>query len=185
MANTNTGDCSTGDYSTGDYSTGDCSTGYYSTGYCSTGNRSTGNRSTGNCSISKFSSGHFSTIDYSGYGWFNKPCNKMWDEVDTPNFTDFEIAYWISVENMTKEEKKENPTYKTTGGFLKSVDYKTAWKLFWRKTSEENKKKFLNLPNFDWDIFTEITGVEREEQAQEMTMEEVCKELGRTIKIKK
>ena len=76
-----------------------------------------------------------------------------------PSFYEFNLTYWINEENMTEEEKEDNPTYKTTGGFPKSVDYKTAWKVFWRKTDEENKKKFLNLPNFDADIFEEITGI--------------------------
>ena len=161
MSNNNksTGNCSTGNCSTGDFSTGD-----FSTGNFSTGDFSTGNRSTGDCSISNYSSGHFSTIDYDGYGWFNKPCNKLWSEVDAPNFYEFKIAYWINEENMTKEEKKENPTYKTTGGFLKKVNYKTAWKVFWRETDEENRQKFFKLPNFDPAVFKEITGINVEEK---------------------
>jgi hypothetical protein len=31
---------------------------------------------------------------------------------------------------------------------------------FWNKTDEENKKTFLNLPNFDDEIFKEITGID-------------------------
>jgi len=158
--NRSTGDYSTGDFSTGNRSTGDFSAGNRSTGHFSTGDYSTGDFSTGDCSISNHSTGHFSTIDYSGYGWFDKPCEKQWSEIDVPNFNYFKVAYWIEEENMTDEEKEGNTTYKTTKGFLKSVDYKTAWKVFWRKTDEDNKKKFFNLPNFDWEIFTEITGLE-------------------------
>ena len=86
---------------------------------------------------------------------------------------------------MTEEEKTENPSYKTTEGYLKKVDYKTAWAVFWRETNEENKKKILELPNFDADIFFEITGINVKEDIEEMTMEEVCKALGKNVKIKK
>ena len=163
---------------TGNFSTGYCSTGYFSTGDCSTGNFSTGDYSTGYCSISNYSSGHFSTVDFDGYGWFNKPCTKLWAEVDTPNFNEFKVAYWISADKMTDDEKKENHTYKTTGGFLKSVDYKTAWAVFWRNTSEENKNKFLNLPNFCPKIFKEITGIDVDEDE----MVEIAVD-GKTFKI--
>lgn len=57
------------------------------------------------------------------------------------------------------KEKEDYPTYKTTGGYLKSFEYKEMWAIFWRKTDEENKKKFLNLPNFDAKIFEEVTGI--------------------------
>ncbi len=70
---------------------------------------------------------------------------------------------------MTNEEKKEYPTYETTGGYTKQVEYKEAWSIFWRRTSEENRQKFLNLPNFDSEIFKEITriDVEKKEEKKE------------------
>jgi hypothetical protein len=60
---------------------------------------------------------------------------------------------------MTDEEKKSNPAHETCGGYLKTYEYKEAWAGFWKSTSEENRKKFLALPNFDAVIFHEITGL--------------------------
>ena len=61
---------------------------------------------------------------------------------------------------MTAIEKKENPKTEVTEGYLRKYEYQEAWTNFWRDTSEENRKKFLNLPNFDAAIFKEITGVD-------------------------
>ena len=41
------------------------------------------------------------------------------------------------------------------------------------------------LEEFNEKIFKEITGVDASKKEEELTIEEVCKELGRTIKIKK
>ena len=61
---------------------------------------------------------------------------------------------------MTEAEKARSPFHTTCGGYLKTYEYKEAWANFWIITPEENKKKFLNLPNFDATIFKDITGVD-------------------------
>ena len=63
---------------------------------------------------------------------------------------------------MTAEEKKAFPSHATTGGYVKTLEYKDAWSVFWRNTPESNKKKILALPNFDAAIFKEITGIDVE-----------------------
>ena len=78
---------------------------------------------------------------------------------------------------MTQEEKKKNPSYKTTGGYLKTLEYKEAWAVFWRKTSEENRQKFLNLPNFDAEIFREITGIDVEDDGKKSELLKKADEL--------
>jgi len=95
-----------------------------------------------------------------------------------PSFYEFNLNYWIPESEMTDEEKEENQTYKTTWWYLKSVDYKTAWKVFWRRADEENKQKFLNLPNFCPKIFEEITWINVEEKPKtELTLKEVAEKL--------
>lgn len=42
-----------------------------------------------------------------------------------------------------------------------------------------------SLPEFNAEDFKAITGLDANEVVEEMTMDELCKELGRTIKIKK
>ena len=61
--------------------------------------------------------------------------------------------------------------------------YATAFKRMWDKLDSKQKQRYFDIPHFNWDGFTFITGIEPEEE--EMTLKEVCKELGRDIKITK
>ena len=182
-----TGNFSTGNFSTGNYSRGHCSTGNFSTGHHSTGHRSTGYRSTGNWSISKYSSGHFSTEDYSGFGCFDKACTlEEWEDAYKPKFLYFLLTEWIIQDNMTDQEKKDNPSYKITEGYLKVYDYKEAFKRSWDNADKDDRMRITELPNFDANKFKEISGIDvYADDVEEMTMEEICKALGRNIKIKK
>ncbi len=60
---------------------------------------------------------------------------------------------------MTKKEKEQNPSHKTTGGYLKGIPFKQAFKDTWGNWNKENRKAFKELPNFDKKIFFEITGI--------------------------
>ena len=149
--------------STGYRSTGDCSTGYHSTGYCSTGYRSTGD-----WSISNYSVGHFSTEDYSPYGCFNKPCTKEeWDNSSAPNFIyNLKLTEWVSSSDMTVSEREENKTHIITGGYLKIYKYKEAWLNAWNEKNERDLELLLNLPNFDTEVFKEISGIDVNEDSE-------------------
>ena len=63
---------------------------------------------------------------------------------------------------MTDEEKEANPSYKTTGGYLKKRTYHEAWRIMWDSWTKEQQDSIKKLPNFDKDIFKEITGIEVE-----------------------
>jgi len=181
MKKTSTGYCSTGYCSTGDYSTG-----YYSTGDYSTGNRSTGDCSTGNWSISNYSTGHFSTKDYDGFGAFNKPCTpEEWENAQKPEFLFFYLTEWILKKDMTGEERKDNPEYKTTGGYLKVYDYKEAWRRSFDAQGDidEQIKQLEALPNFDYAVFVEISGIDYRNEKNDATKEamELLKSKGYRI----
>ena len=151
--------------STGYRSTGNYSTGNYSTGDQSTGNRSTGNRSTGDYSISDYSTGHFSTRDYAGFDVFNKPCTlEKWDNADKPSFIFFDLTVWVEVCDMTDKEKEDNPLCKTTDGYLKVYEYKEAWRIAWDKATDRDKELLYQLPNFDAEVFKEISGIDIEQK---------------------
>ena len=181
-----TGDQSTGYGSTGDQSTGDRSTGDQSTGYGSTGYGSAGYRSTGNWSISSYSTGHFSTEDYAGFGAFNKPCTPdEWANADKPNWLYFDLTEWVSTDNMSDQEKEDNPSYKTTEGYLRIYGYQEAFQRSYNAASREDQLNIKELPNFDADVFFTISGIRIDAETEEMTLAEVCKELKRDIKIVK
>ena len=192
MKNWSTGDRSTGDGSTGDWSTGygstgygstgDWSTGYGSTGYGSTGNGSTGNGSTGNWSTGNWSTGHFSSVDYDGFSAFNKPCNpQVWDDAIKPNFLFFGLVEWVESKDMTDKEKLNNSSHITTGGYQKTYEYKEAWRRSWDKTSYEDRELVLSLPNFDADIFLEISGIDVRKELCEGKTVEISNESARAL----
>jgi len=157
---TSTGNCSTGDESTGNRSTGN-----WSTGNWSTGNRSTGNRSTGCWSTNDKSTGHFCTEETKNILVFNKDCTiEDWNNCDKPSFLYFNLTEWVADRNMTDQEKVDNDTSHTTGGYLKSYKYKEAFRKSWDKAEEADRKKVLSLPNFDNAVFLQISGIDVEKE---------------------
>lgn len=60
---------------------------------------------------------------------------------------------------MTKEEKQQHPEHKVNGGYLKTVDYKTACQIMWNNLDNEEKQMVKEIPNFDVAVFEEITGI--------------------------
>lgn len=69
------------------------------------------------------------------------------------------------------------------------IRYKRAWNVARNKLSDKEKKEFTDLPYFDRDIFMDITGIDvkendvKENDIEEMRLGDICKELGRNIKI--
>lgn len=158
--NNNSGDHNSGDHNTGNWNSGDFNSGYRNSGDFNSGDFNSGNFNSGNWNSGDWNSGDFNTNEPT-MRMFNKDTGiKRSEFTGWPSMDNFNVSYWIPENMMTEEEKEENPTYKTTGGYTKRVEYKEAWAIFWRKTSEENKQKFLALPNFDAAIFKEITGID-------------------------
>lgn len=71
-----------------------------------------------------------------------------------------EVVEWVSKEDMTDEEKVANPTYETTGGYLKVLDESECGQLWWDSICEADKNIIKAIPNFDPEIFKECTGIE-------------------------
>ena len=93
---------------------------------------------------------------------------------------------------MTAKEKKDNPEYKTTGGYLKVYEYQEAFKKSWDNADPEDRIRIKELPNFCAKKFKQISGIDvledivemTHEEIVEMTHEEIEKALGKKIKIK-
>ena len=163
--NWNTGNLNTGDYNTGDRNTGNRNTGNWNTGDWNTGDWNTGNCNTGDWNKTNYSTGLFNTKEQNIY-IFNKPSNwtlNDWFNSEVRNILNrnFELTVWIYEDNMTEEEKEKYPTYKTTGGYLKEYSFEEACKNMWNNLTDSEKCRVITeLPNFDKDIFKEITGIE-------------------------
>lgn len=154
----NEGENCTGLCNTGNRNTGNCNT-----GNCNTGNCNTGNRNTGNWNSANRSTGFFNSKEFPVY-MFNKPTNILAEcLLDERGFEvlnwNFENSWWIYSENMTDEEKTAHPEHKTTGGYLKTVGFKEACKIMWDNLDDDDRAAVMALPNFDAEVFEEITGI--------------------------
>ena len=173
----NTGNWNTGSRNTGDRNTGDRNTGYRNTGDRNTGYRNTGDCNTGNCNTGNWNSGSFNTCNHSAGMFntkeqplylFNKPTNFTWKEFGNIFPNEYKLLFdsilplteWVNEENMSNKEKEENPEYKAVGGYLKKRTYHEAWQIMWDSWTKEQQDSIKKLPNFDKDIFKEITGIE-------------------------
>lgn len=72
------------------------------------------------------------------------------------------MTKWISESEMTDEEKKEQPNFHVSEGYLKTYTWEESWANYWRDCDKAEKDRVRNLPNFDNDIFKEITGIDLE-----------------------
>ena len=141
----------------------DC-TGLCNTGDCNTGNRNTGNRNTGSWNTGDCNTGFFNTVT-PNLLLFNKPTKLTREEILNVKGIhilnrSYENNWWIYSQNMTDEEKAAHPEHEYTGGYLKSVSFKEACQIMWDKLTEEEKSEVKKIPNFDADVFKEITGVD-------------------------
>ena len=162
----NAGKYNTGRGNTGNKNAGDWNTGRGNTGNWNTGNWNTGNKNTGDWNSTDFSTGCFNTKEEK-IRLFNKrskwtyrdwKCSSARDLMcDCPHTK----TVWINEKYMTDSEKEENSTWKRTGGYLKTIEVtnedKQKW---WDNLDDEEQEEIKSLPNFDKEIFKEITGIE-------------------------
>ena len=158
----NAGDRNTGNYNTGDRNTGNRNTGCFNTGYWNTGDRNTGHLNTGNWNTGNRNTGCFNTITPEGGYYFNRWLSyEEWRNTYKPLWLyEPNPAMWVSEENMTAEEKKQFPHYKKLGGYLRENDMKEEWRKAYEGATEEDIQAARDLPNFDYDVFEEITGLD-------------------------
>ena len=166
--NCNTGNWNTGNCNTGNWNTGNCNTGNWNTGDWNTGNRNTGNCNTGDWNKSSFNTGCFNTEEPK-IMLFNKPSDmtyREWIDSDARyllNRIPKDVVEWVYEEDMTDEEKVANPTYETTGGYLKVLDESECGQLWWGSLSDLQKNHIKSIPNFDAEIFEQCTGIKVDE----------------------
>ena len=160
--NCNSGNCNGGDYNSGDYNSGDHNSGDHNSGDWNSGNRNSGNRNSGNWNSGDYNSGFFNT-DSPLVRIFNKETNVPRNDIDFPNFLYFDLTVWVSYDTASDEEKEEHKReIEICGGFLKTLSYKEAFRIAWNKADKEEHKKLLKLPNWDNEIFKEISGIDAE-----------------------
>ena len=151
----NTGKHNTGRYNTGNYNSGDYNSGY----------QNSGNRNSGDWNKTNFSNGCFNTESQKIF-LFNQPSEWTyldWLDSDARRVLTgcpSNVLSWIRKDCMTDEEKEQHPEYSVTGGFLKYIEKETGRQRWWDELPMENKNIVMQIPNFDKDIFNEITGID-------------------------
>lgn len=129
---------------------------------CNSGNRNSGNSNSGDWNSGDWNSGFFNT-DFPLLRIFNKETNIPRKDIDFPSFLYFDFTVWVSHDTATDEEKEVHKIdIETCGGFTKAISYKEAFRIAWNKASKEEHKKLLKLPNWDNEIFKEISGIDAE-----------------------
>ena len=157
----NTGDRNTGNSNTGDRNTGNRNTGYSNTGDRNTGYSNTGSRNTGYWNTCNYSSGFFCTKEPKAI-IFNVQTDMTVSEFRNSKYmyalcsAPFLLTEWVK---YSKEEKKNDKSKELIGGYLKAYTYEEACKNWWEEMTEDNKEIVQQIPNFNKDIFFEITGI--------------------------
>lgn len=134
------------------------------TGLHNSGDYNSGDYNSGDWNQTCFSNGCFNTelpkiflfnkpSDWTYQDWLNSDARSIL--MDCPS----NILAWVRDDDMTDKEKKEHPEYSVTGGFLKNIEREGERQEWWDGLTKERKNIVMSLPNFDKNIFKEITGI--------------------------
>ena len=123
-----------------------------------------GDGNSGSWNSGSWNSGFFNTITPT-VRMFNGDTLYRAEDIDFPSFLYFDLTVWVPYDTATEEERREyKKEIETSGGFLKTLEYKEAFRLAWDKADKEEHKKLLALPNWNNEIFKEISGIDAEEE---------------------
>ena len=173
----NTGNRNTGNRNTGCWNTGDGNTGDGNTGDWNTGDRNAGNRNTGYWNAGDRNTGYCNT-DTPKVRMFNHDTDMKFNDSILLRFraimSDCPCTHsdYINVNDMSDEEKKNHPEYKSIGGYLKVFEVSRKEKQEWwdERVSDEDKEFIWSLPYFDAAIFEECTGIRVAENCKQNTV---------------
>ena len=160
--NRNSGYRNSGDQNSGDQNSGNWNSGNQNSGDQNSGNWNSGDQNSGNWNSGYQNSGNFNTITPDTILVFNKECKvSNWENAIKPDFIYFDyLTKFIWSSGMTEQEKEEHPEHECLEGYLKKMTYHEAFKYSWENADKEDRKLVLNLPNFDNEIFKEISGID-------------------------
>ncbi len=158
--NRNSGDWNSGNWNSGNWNSGNCNSGDWNSGDWNSGDWNSGDWN--KCS---FSNGCFNTVSLKIYlfnklsewtylDWLNSKAHSLLHQMPRNGLT------YISLPDMTEEEKTEHPEAETTGGYLKKADNSESADTWWRGLSDRQKAVITAIPNFDKEIFKQITGID-------------------------
>ncbi len=146
-------------FNSGDYNSGYRNSGDYNSGYRNSGDRNSGYRNSGIFNKTNYSNGVFCNIepkicifniqtDWTLKEFIN---SKYYDAIMS---SDFPLTEW--------EQLPETPE-NGVDGKLKVNTYEEACRRWWSGMSDKNKAIIKEIPNFDIDVFCDITGLDNKD----------------------
>jgi hypothetical protein len=154
----NSGDNNSGGRNSGNWNSGNWNSGHWNSGYWNSGNNNSGNNNSGAWNSGHWNSGYLN-LDTPNIRIFGKETSISRNEIVFPLFFYFELTTWVSDKDMSDKEKEAFPSYVATGGYLKTREYKQAFIESYEKATLEDRALVEKLPNFDADIFFQISGI--------------------------
>lgn len=147
-------------------------TGLFNSGGMNSGDRNSGDMNSGNWNSGfgnscDFSNGVFCSESDMNIRIFNSPSGmslKDWYRskyYDACTSAPFKLTEWVE---YTKEEKASGEKKAICEGHLITYTWEEAWAMWWNKLSKEAKKTIQEIPNFNTEIFKEITGIDVESE---------------------
>ena len=167
--NWNSGIFNSGDNNSGNGNTGNKNSGDFNSGNFNSGNNNSGNWNSGDWNKCNFSNGCFNTVDSQIY-LFNKPSEwTYWDWRNSMAYVILsrmpnKLLEYVTWKDMTNKEKNLHPEAEVTGGYLKKLNKFECNIQWWLDLSDEEKDIITSIPNFDKEIFKEITGIDIDEE---------------------
>lgn len=160
-----TGKGNSGDRNSGNWNSGNWNSGDRNSGDCNSGDCNCGDCNCGDWNKTNYESGCFNTEETT-IRMFNKPSDMTYSDWVNCRarsiLSSMPIAdlRWVFFADMNDAEKEKNPNAETTGGYLKKERVTQERKQKWYDAlSEDDKNAIKSLPNFDADIFEEVTGI--------------------------
>ena len=163
--NRNSGNRNSGNRNSGDWNSGNRNSGNRNSGDWNSGNRNSGDWNSGDWNKCSFSNGCFNTVSPKIY-LFNKPSELTYEDWLNSkaryllNQIPGDVLEYIYLSDMTDEEKAAHPEAETTGGYLKILDNSECAVIWWCGLSDRQKAVITAIPNFDKEIFKQITGID-------------------------
>ena len=180
--NWNSGDWNSGDCNSGYINSGNRNSGNWNSGNRNSGDWNSGNRNSGDWNSGRGNSGSRNSGNWNSGDWNSGNCNSGFFCTNSPKLrlfnkeTDFTMEEFMKTEwyavltsgkfNLTKwrtytdEEKAQDERKRRIGGELITIPYKEACANWWASLSEKDKAIIKTIPNFDANIFAEITGID-------------------------
>ena len=172
--NQNSGNWNSGNQNSGYYNSGNQNSGNWNSGYYNSGNQNSGNWNSGYYNSGNWNSGYYNSGYYNSGNWnsgYWNSCNNssgVFCNQEDKNIRIFNRPSGMSLHEF--EESKYNKAlysqpleltyWDEKGQELKNRSYKEACALWWKSMSDENKQIIMEIPNFDPDVFFDITGID-------------------------